>query len=97
MWRGMKSAMEDEANRPKEPNYCLETIAVHPKFQGRGIGGAMMAHLTDIADREGVLTYLSTTDPKTVPFYERLGFRVISQTDSLGIPNYHMVRRKDKD
>jgi GNAT superfamily N-acetyltransferase len=96
MWRGMKSALEDEANRPKEPNYCLETIAVHPKVQGRGFGGAMMSHLTDLADRQGVLTYLSTSDPKTVPFYEQCGFQVISKTHSLGIPNFHLVRIPNK-
>jgi len=92
IWRGMKSALEDEANRPKEPNYCLETIAVHPGAQGRGFGGVMMSHLTDLADGRGVLIYLSTTDPKTVPFYAKHGFQVISRTNSLGIPNLHLVR-----
>jgi len=92
LWRSMKSSMEDDAHRPEEPNYCLETIAVDPKRQGRGIGGAMLTYLTDLADREGVLTYLSTTDPKTVPFYKTRGFRIISETNELGIPNYHLVR-----
>jgi ribosomal protein S18 acetylase RimI-like enzyme len=92
MWRGLGSSVEDESNRPEEPNYCLETIAVDPRFQGRGIGGAMLSCLTEVADGEGVLTYLSTTDPKTISFYERYGFQVISRTDSSGIPNYHLVR-----
>ena len=96
MWRGMKSALEDEANRPKKPHYFLETIAVQPKVQGRGFGGAMMSHLTDLADRQGVLTYLSTSDPKTVPFYEQYGFQVVSKTNSLGIPNFHLVRNPNK-
>ena len=56
-------------------------------------GGAMMVHLTELADRQGVLTYLSTTDPKTVPFYKKYGFQVISETNSLGISNYHLVRK----
>jgi len=93
LWRGMKSSMEDDAHRPKEPNSRRETIAVDPKRQGRGIGSTMLSYLTDLADREGVLTYLSTTDPKTVPFYKTHGFRIISETNELGIPNYHLVRK----
>ena len=92
MWRGLMGALDDENHRPEQPNYYLETIAVDPKHQGSGIGGAMMSYVTDIADREGVLTYLSTTEPKTLAFYERHGFRIVSETDQSGAPNYHMLR-----
>lgn len=94
LWRGIKSSMEDERHRPREPNYCLDTLAVSPKYQRQGIGGALLKHLTDTADREGVQTYLSTTDPKTLPFYERHGFEIVSETREIKIPNYHMVRRQ---
>jgi GNAT superfamily N-acetyltransferase len=93
LWRGIRSSMEDERNRPKAPNYCLDLLAVAPNFQGQGIGSAMLTHLTDISDREGILTYLSTTDPKTISFYERHGFEIISETREIKIPNFHMVRK----
>ena len=97
LWRGIKSSMEDERNRPKAPNYCLDLLAVAPNFQGQGIGSTMLTHLTDTADREELLTYLSTTDPKTLPFYEKHGFEIISETREIKIPNYHMVRKQSED
>jgi len=92
VWRGLKNSVTDEKHRPKEPNYFLETIGVDPRFQRRGIGSMMLSHLTGLADREQVLTYLSTTDPRTVPFYEKFGFKTTAKTNPTGVPNYHMVR-----
>jgi GNAT superfamily N-acetyltransferase len=94
VWRGIKTVMEDENNRPKEPNYCLETLAVAPKLQGHGVGSTMLKHLTGMSDREEILTYLSTTDPKTLPFYEKHGFEIVSETREIKIPNYHLVRKQ---
>ena len=93
LWRGIKSSFEDNRHRPKGPNYYLEVIAVDPKFQRIGIGTAMLSHLIDTADAEGLPTYLSTTAPKTVPLYRKYGFQTISETNELKIPNYHMVRK----
>ena len=86
-------SLEDERGHPKEPNYCLDTIAVDPNHQGRGIGGALLSYLTNMSDAEGVLTCLSTTDPKTLPFYQKNGFEIVSETNGLGLPNYHMHRK----
>lgn len=96
VWRGLKSALDDERHRPKDPHYYLETIGVDPQYHGCGIGGALLSHLIERADREQFSTYLSTTNPATVPFYEKYGFHTISETHSLGIPNYHMVREPNQ-
>jgi ribosomal protein S18 acetylase RimI-like enzyme len=92
IWRGMKSALDDERHRPKEPHYYLETLGVAPKHQSQGIGGAMVSYLVERAEREKVLIYLSTTNPKTIPLYERLGFRTVTTTAPNGVPNVHMAR-----
>lgn len=92
IWRGLRNNIEDEKHRPKEPNYFLETIGVDPKFQRRGIGTTLLFYLAELADRDRVLTYLSTTDPRTALFYERFGFRTKAKTNPTGAPNYHMVR-----
>jgi ribosomal protein S18 acetylase RimI-like enzyme len=92
LWRSIISSLEDEKHRPREPNYFLETLAVEPTLQGRGIGSAMLAHLTDISDAEGVLTYLSTTEPKTIALYEKHGFEIVAETWELRIRNCHLVR-----
>jgi len=92
IWRGMKSALDDERHRPKEPHYYLETLGVAPRHQRRGIGGAMVSFLIEKTEREQALLYLSTTNPRTIPFYERLGFRTMAKTAPIGVPNVHMVR-----
>ena len=94
VWRGLRNNVEDEKHRPKEPNYFLETIGVDPKLQRRGIGSMMLSYLAGLADRGLVLTYLSTTDPRTIPFYEKFGFQTKARTNPTGVPNYHMVRLK---
>jgi ribosomal protein S18 acetylase RimI-like enzyme len=92
IWRGFMGSMDDEGHRPKQPHYYLETLAVEPDLQGRGIGTAMLSHLTANADQEGVLICLSTTDPRTIALYEKHGFRIVSETDQSGAPNHHMER-----
>ncbi len=93
MWRGLQSSLvDDENHRPKEPNYYLETIAVEPKLQGRGIGATLLRYLTELADKEGVLIYLGTTDPSKVPLYEKHGFRTTAKSAQSGVPNCHMQR-----
>jgi len=93
LWRGFTSSLLDEKHRPDRPHYYLETLAVDPQLQRRGIGAALLSYLTDKADREGILVYLSTTDPRNVPLYERHGFRTVSETEQSGVPSYHMERR----
>jgi GNAT superfamily N-acetyltransferase len=92
MWRGVKSSLDDEKHRPEAPNYFLETLGVSPEFQKRGIGAALLSHLIRLADRQNVSIYLCTSDPKTVPFYEKFGFEIRSETSPIGIPNFHMER-----
>ena len=42
-------------------------------------------HQSDIAHRDGLGTYLATSDPRNVPFYERAGFSAVGGVD-LGGP-----------
>lgn len=92
IWRGIKGSLDDESHRPKKPNYYLETLGVDTELHGRGIGSMMLSYITDRADKEGVGIYLSSTEPKALPLYERFGFKTISKTDQSGAPNWHMAR-----
>jgi ribosomal protein S18 acetylase RimI-like enzyme len=48
-------------------------IAVHPEFQGRGLGRAITMKLTELsAGHKKIILY---ANPGTESFYERLGFR----------------------
>lgn len=59
----------------------LEEIDVHPKHGRRGIGTRLVNAVCEWAAREGCASITLTTFrdvPWNMPFYERLGFRMIS-------------------
>jgi GNAT superfamily N-acetyltransferase len=58
----------------------LWMIAVTPESQGRGLGTALVRHVLDRCDREGLAAYLEASSARSLKLYERLGF------DPLGRP-----------
>jgi GNAT superfamily N-acetyltransferase len=55
----------------------LDDVTVHPQWQGRGVGGAMLAHLRDHLREEGMTRIDCGCHRQTAGawrFYERLGF-----------------------
>ena len=48
-------------------------IAVHPRFQGRGLGKEIATRLRDLS--RGHRKIILYANPGTEPFYEKLGFR----------------------
>ena len=59
------------------PHWYLGRLGVSPQWQGRGIGRTLLTPVLQRADRECLPCYLETFVPRNVPFYERLGFRVV--------------------
>ncbi|MDQ3168377.1 MAG: GNAT family N-acetyltransferase [Chloroflexota bacterium] len=59
------------------PHWYLPFLAVALEQQGRGAGSRLMRHTLDRADVAGVPCYLDSADERNLPFYERLGFRVV--------------------
>ncbi|ESQ06944.1 GNAT family N-acetyltransferase [Streptomyces sp. ZG43] len=62
--------------RPQEPAWFLNTVAVAPEAQGKGLGGAVLVPGIEEAERAGYPAFLETSSERNVRFYERLGFRV---------------------
>ena len=58
-------------------------LLVHPKYQGQGIGRAMMQLLQ--TRYSGFHQQMLTADGKAIEFYERLGFSRAGRTDSMWI------------
>ena len=54
--------------------WYLSILAVDPSAQGRGLGRRLLEPTLAEADTAGVRCYLETFTPRTVRFYERLGF-----------------------
>lgn len=62
--------------RPKEPAWFLDTVAVAPEAQGRGLGGAVPAPGIEAAASSGCPALPETSDEPNARFHQRLGFRV---------------------
>jgi ribosomal protein S18 acetylase RimI-like enzyme len=62
-----------------EPHWYLSQLGVDPEFQGQGIGHYLLAPTLERIDHEKSAAYLETLNPKALPFYTRLGFRVCEE------------------
>jgi GNAT superfamily N-acetyltransferase len=50
---------------------------VEPLHQSRGLGATVLWPILQRCDRERLPAYLESTNPRNIPFYERLGFRQV--------------------
>lgn len=65
-----------EARHPVEEHWYLEFLGTRRELQRRGIGSALIGHMLDRCDAEGLPAYLEASSPENVPFYRRHGFEV---------------------
>jgi len=73
-----------ESRIPDEPLWFLDHIGIDPSAQGRGIGAALIELGLERARHDGVDAFLETATRENVPYYERLGFRVVEEIDAPG-------------
>jgi GNAT superfamily N-acetyltransferase len=69
---------------PDEPFWYLDHIAVAADRRGSGFGAALIQHGLTFADRDGVPAFLETGRPGNVGYYERRGFRTVTDADVPG-------------
>lgn len=79
---------------PQEPHWYLPFIGIDSSRQGKGYGAALMKHALVPCDRDGMLAYLESSNPKNIPFYERHGFDLLG-TIQVGTspPIFPMLRK----
>lgn len=58
--------------------WYLSIVGVSPAAQGQGIGARLLKGTLAEADSAGAQCYLETFRPRTLPFYTRLGFKVLA-------------------
>jgi ribosomal protein S18 acetylase RimI-like enzyme len=75
-----------EKNHPHERHFYLAFIAVAPRLQGLGLGGAMLEATVRRADDAGVPAYLENSNPKNTRLYERAGFVARKNIAPAGAP-----------
>jgi ribosomal protein S18 acetylase RimI-like enzyme len=67
---------------PPEPLWHLDSLAVEPGWQGRGIGSALVEFGLEQTRASNTACLLETGTARNVPLYERLGFHVVEEADS---------------
>jgi len=83
-----------EKFHPTEPHWYLPMIGVDPAHQGAGIGGALMTEALKAVDRDGLIAYLESSNPKNISLYQRHGFEVIGEIQSGSSPVLRPMLRK---
>jgi len=78
----------------REPYWVLDVLGVDPSRQGSGVGGRLIATGLELADREGVASFVVTHKKSNVGFYERFGFVLVDECPvSGGGPMAYSLRR----
>lgn len=94
-----KSSFQDNAGRPLSPYsdvpvVLLARLAVDRRFQGRGVGQALLRHALDLSlrvrEQIGCRCLIVDAYPGAVPWYQQFGFTVIAGTPA-GVPTEKMV------
>src|SRR5260370_12919373 len=62
-------------------HWYLWGLGVEPSRQGQGIGGLLIQPVLARADASGLPCYLETMNEKNVSFYEKHGFKVVSDAE----------------
>ncbi len=79
---------------PHEPHWYLPLLGADPAHQGSGVGSALLRHATDQCDRNGVLAYLESSNPRNIPLYERHGFEILGRIQAGSSPVITPMLRK---
>ncbi|EIM84227.1 uncharacterized protein STEHIDRAFT_158918 [Stereum hirsutum FP-91666 SS1] len=81
-----KEMTKQAFGRPEDPdgskfllqNWCLNSFAVSPEYQGKGIGRLLLKYGEAAAASNGLCVVLDTYDT-TVPTYEAFGYRAVTK------------------
>ncbi|MEV4945535.1 GNAT family N-acetyltransferase [Streptomyces sp. NPDC053755] len=76
----------------------IEQVSVHPAAARRGIGRSLIEHLATGAARQGLTALTLTTFsqvPWNAPYYTRLGFRALTDTDPALTAGLRAIQRAE--
>lgn len=82
-----------ERNHLQEPHYYVRALGVATRYQGRGLGTALLRRTLDRCDREGVPAYLEASTERSAALYERLGFVHLGELRVPDGPRFWPMRR----
>lgn len=77
-----------EAFHPKDDDcWYLAFIGVDPGHQNKGLGSALMKHMTAKLDEGNCLGYLESSNPMNVSLYQRHGFEIVGEIQAADSPS----------
>jgi len=78
-----------------QSHWYLSQLGVEPALQRQGFGQQVLTPTLERIDREGKAIYLETLNPKAIPFYGKLGFKVCEEVvlPDGGPPMWAMLRQ----
>lgn len=91
--RALKMTSVWAKHDPRERHWHVGPIGVHPSYQGRGIGSAMLGAFLQTVDDQKSPAYLETDVDRNVALYQTFGFKVIAHADVMGVDNRFMWRQ----
>ena len=68
-----------EKMHPRQPHWYILVLGAHPDHQGKGLGGELLKPILQKADEGNVAVYLECSNPKSLDFYDKHGFRVMEE------------------
>ena len=78
---------------PPHPCWYLDTIGVEPSEQRTGLGTALLSTMLLRIDEQALPSFLDTSAPDNIGYYERFGFRVTAESSlPNGLPLWGMTR-----
>ena len=78
---------------PPHPCWYLDTIGVEPSEQRTGLGTALLSTMLLKIDEQALPSFLDTSAPNNLGYYERFGFRVTAESSlPNGLPLWGMTR-----
>ncbi|GAB3524470.1 hypothetical protein GCM10027342_25180 [Photobacterium alginatilyticum] len=62
-----------------QSNGLIDHFFCHHKYQGQGVGSALMEHVFAFGKQVGITRFYSEVSITARPFYERFGFSVVQE------------------
>ncbi|XOV81480.1 MAG: GNAT family N-acetyltransferase [bacterium] len=76
-----------ESFHPQDDDcWYLAFIGVDPGHQNKGLGSALMKHMTARLDEGNCLGYLESSNPMNVSLYQRHGFEIVGEIQAADSP-----------
>jgi ribosomal protein S18 acetylase RimI-like enzyme len=95
-WRKSVWHTEWARHEPLNQHWHLGPIGVLPSYQGIGIGTMLMERFCKEVDSCMAEAFLETDVNKNVRFYEKFGFKVVSESEIFNVKNRYMLRPSQK-